>query len=194
MKKNSIFVILSALVIFLVAACQSTPSTGKDSQEKDTVAAAGGETPAREAPVSVTPEKIQALVDADWDSVPQTMLDDLGFKVLKKFKEEAKDAQCDNMQYYFGRGAAVELDGEGQLTKSTAESDNAIIVYITAESVAYGSIAFRSEADFNDFKVKVEAMKPVGEDAMEFEPVGKDPEQKGYEADKWFFVNFTNSK
>ncbi len=177
--------IMIAVAAFVFAACQpKQPANQETAKTTETAAAA-----------SVTPEKIKALVDAEWDSVPQAVLDDLGFKALKLFKQEVKDAQCDNLQYYFGKGASVELDNEGQLTKSTADDENAIIVHLTAESVAYGSIAFRNEADYNEFAKKAEASKPKVEgEGMEYEAVGKDPEMSGYEADKWFFVIFTNDK
>jgi hypothetical protein len=61
--------------------------------------------------------------------------------------------------------------------------------------VAYGSIAFRNEADYNEFAKKVKDIKPNEDgEGMEFEAIGKDPEMSGYEKDKWFFVNFTNDK
>lgn len=183
MKKYTMIMI--AVAAFIFAACNSKPAANQEKAETTETAATA----------SVTPEKIKALVDAEWDSVPQAVLDDLGFKALKLFKQEVKDAQCDNLQYYFGKGASVELDNEGQLTKSAADDDNAIIVHITAESVAYGSIAFRNEADYNDFVKKIEGIKPNEEgEGMEFEAIGKDPEMNGYEKDKWFFVNFTNDK
>lgn len=183
MKKYTMIVI--AVTAFIFAACQpKQPANQETAKTTETTAAA-----------DVTPEKIEALVNSEWDSVPQAVLDDLGFKALKLFKQEVKDAQCDNLQYYFGKGASVELDNEGQLTKATADDENAIIVHLTAESVAYGSIAFRNEADYNEFAKKVKDIKPNEDgEGMEFEAIGKDPEMSGYEKDKWFFVNFTNDK
>ena len=149
------------------------------------------------AAVAIAPQDVQALVDAeDWDAIPQELLDKMGVKALKSFKEEAKDAQCDNQQYYFGRGASVELDKEGQLTKATADDANAIIIYLTAESVAYGSIAFANEADYNDFVKKTQEKKNA-EEGLEFDAQGQEKEGEatpGFEAGKWFFVNFTSDK
>lgn len=193
MKKQVLSIIVFALSAFVWTACESKPaaSTG-NAEQSEAVAQA-----------LFTPENIQALVSADWDSVPQELLDTMGVKSLKAFKQEVKDAQCDNLQYYFGRGAAVELDGEGQLTKVTADDENAIVIHLTAESVAYGYIAFRNEADYNAFVKKTE--KPADaqpaegeeEEGMEYTADGKntDPETSfpGFETDKWYFVSFTSN-
>jgi PBP1b-binding outer membrane lipoprotein LpoB len=74
MKKYTMIMI--AVAAFVFAACQpKQPANQETAKTTETAAAA-----------SVTPEKIKALVDAEWDSVPQAVLDDLGFKALKLFK------------------------------------------------------------------------------------------------------------
>ena len=189
MKNKFLFSIISLAIVAMVSACKSKPA---EPAEKSDDAA-------KTELVCLTPENIEALVNADWDAVPQELLDSMGIKALKSFKEEVKDAQCDNMQYYFGRGASVELDNEGQPVKITADDDNAIVIYLTAESVAYGSIAFRSEADYNEFVKKTESVNKENADeeaSFEFTDSGKNTEgdTPGFEKDKWFFVDFTSDK
>ena len=186
MKKYLLSMTVFALASISLIACKAKTDNAQKPEEKveNTAAAA------------ITPEDMLTLLDAEWDSVPQSLLDKMGIKVLKAFKEEAKDAQCDNQQYYFGRGASVELDKEGQLTKATADDANAIIIYLTAESVAYGSIAFANEADYNDFVKKTQEKKNA-EEGLEFDAQGQEKEGEatpGFEAGKWFFVNFTSDK
>lgn len=187
MKKNAILSVIVLAVVVMMSACKSKPAdnTNAEQQESTTTAA-------------LTPEGLISLVNAEWDAVPQDLLDSMGVKALKSFKEEVKDAQVDNLQYYFGRGASVELDNEGQPVKITADDENAIVIYLTAESVAYGSIAFRSEADYNEFMKKANAFseKAGEEPEMEFTDSGKNTEEDnpGFEKDKWFFVDFTSNK
>lgn len=186
MKKYLLSVTMFALAIVSMVACKAkTDDAQKQEQKVENTAAAAA---------AINPEDVKALVDADWDAVPQSLLDKMGVKVLKAFKEEAKEAQVDNMQYYFGRGASVELDKEGQLTKATADDANAVIIYLTAESVAYGTIAFANETEYNEFVKKTQA-KANGEEAeIEYEPQGKNADDTpGYEAGKWFMVDFTSN-
>ena len=188
MKNKFLFSIISLDIVAMVSACKSKPA---EPAEKSDDAA-------KTELVSITPENIVALVDAEWDAVPQDLLDNMGVKALKSFKEEVKDAQCDNLQYYFGRGASVELDKEGQPVKIAADEENAVVIYLTAESAAYGTIAFSSEADYDEFMKKADAFKEkAGEEPdMEFTANGKNTEgdNPGYEKDKWFFVDFTSNK
>lgn len=189
MKNKLIITIFSLAVIAMMSACKQKPAEKTD----QTVNTGNTEL------VGLTPEDVEALVKAEWDSVPQDLLDKMGVKELKSFKEEVKEAQNDNVQYYFGRGASVELDKEGQPVKISADNENAIVIYITAESVAYGSIAFRSEADYNDFVKKTETINKPSTDeeaVFEFTASGKNTKDDtpGYEKEKWFFVDFTSDK
>ena len=187
MKKNAILSVIVLAVVVMMSACKSKPADNANAEQQESAATA-----------VLTPEGLISLVNAEWDAVPQGLLDSMGVKVLKSFKEEVKDAQVDNLQYYFGRGASVELDNEGQPVKITADSEDAIVIYLTAESVAYGSIAFRSEADYNEFMKKANAFseKAGEEPEMEFTDSGKNTEEDnpGFEKDKWFFVDFTSNK
>lgn len=187
MKKNAILSVIVLAVVVMMSACKSKPADNTNAGQQESAATA-----------ILTPEGLISLVNADWDAVPQDLLDSMGVKALKSFKQEAKEAQVDNLQYYFGRGASVELDNEGQPVKITADSENAIVIYLTAESVAYGSIAFRSEADYNEFMKKANAFseKAGEEPEMEFTDSGKNTEEDnpGFEKDKWFFVDFTSNK
>lgn len=187
MKKSLISMTVVALAAFIMAACESKPAAPKEEAEKTEAV----------AQTNLTPESIKALIDADWDAVPQELLDTMGIKTLKAFKQEVKEAQNDNLQYYFGQGATVEIDEEGMATKITIDGENAVVIHLTAESVAYGSIAFSNEADYKAFLQKVEAYKAnAGEDDIEFADDGKnvDPEggMPGFEAGKWFIVSFTS--
>jgi uncharacterized protein YcfL len=187
MKKNAILSVIVLAVVVMMSACKSKPADNANAEQQESAATA-----------VLTPEGLISLVNAEWDAVPQDLLDSMGVKVLKSFKEEVKDAQVDNLQYYYGRGASVELDNEGQPVKITADDENAIVIYLTAESVAYGSIAFRSEADYNEFMKKANAFseKAGEEPEMEFTDSGKNTEEDnpGFEKDKWFFVDFTSNK
>ena len=187
MKKNAILSVIVLAVVVMMSACKSKPADNANAEQQESAATA-----------VLTPEGLISLVNAEWDAVPQDLLDSMGVKALKSFKEEVKDAQVDNLQYYFGRGASVELDNEGQPVKITADSEDAIVIYLTAESVAYGSIAFRSEADYNEFMKKANAFseKAGEEPEMEFTDSGKNTEEDnpGFEKDKWFFVDFTSNK
>ena len=187
MKKNAILSVIVLAVVVMMSACKSKPADNANAEQQESAATA-----------VLTPEGLISLVNAEWDAVPQDLLDSMGVKALKSFKEEVKDAQVDNLQYYFGRGASVELDNEGQPVKITADDENAIVIYLTAESVAYGSIAFRSEADYNEFMKKANAFseKAGEEPEMEFTDSGKNTEEDnpGFEKDKWFFVDFTSNK
>lgn len=187
MKNKILFAVISLAIVAMMSACKSKPADNTNAEQQESTATA-----------ALTPEGLISLVNAEWDAVPQDLLDSMGVKVLKSFKEEVKDAQVDNLQYYFGRGASVELDSEGQPVKITADDENAIVIYLTAESVAYGSIAFRSEADYNEFMKKAEAFsEKAGEEPdMEFTGNGKNTEDEnpGYEKDKWFFVDYIYNK
>lgn len=187
MKKNAILSVIVLAVVVMMSACKSKPADNTNAEQQESAAT-----------TALTPEGLISLVNADWDAVPQDLLDSMGVKALKSFKKEEKEAQVDNLQYYFGRGASVELDNEGQPVKITADSENAIVIYLTAESVAYGSIAFRSEADYNEFMKKANAFseKAGEEPEMEFTDSGKNTEEDnpGFEKDKWFFVDFTSNK
>ncbi len=187
MKKNAILSVIVLAMVVMMSACKSKPADNTNAGQQESAATA-----------ILTPEGLISLVNADWDAVPQDLLDSMGVKALKSFKQEAKEAQVDNLQYYFGRGASVELDNEGQPVKITADDENAIVIYLTAESVAYGSIAFRSEADYNEFMKKANAFseKTGEEPEMEFTDSGKNTEEDnpGFEKDKWFFVDFTSNK
>lgn len=187
MKNKFLFTVISLAIVAMMSACKSKPADNANAEQQESTTTA-----------ALTPEGLISLVNAEWDAVPQGLLDSMGVKVLKSFKEEVKDAQVDNLQYYFGRGASVELDNEGQPVKITADSENAIVIYLTAESVAYGTIAFSSEADYNEFIKKADAFKEkAGEEPdMEFTGNGKNTEDDnpGYEKDKWFFVDFTSNK
>lgn len=190
MKKNAILSVIVLAVVVMMSACKSKPADNANAEQQESAATA--------ALANLTPECLISLVNADWDAVPQDLLDSMGVKALKSFKQEAKEAQVDNLQYYFGRGASVELDNEGQPVKITADSENAIVIYLTAESVAYGTIAFSSEADYNEFMKKAEAFsEKAGEEPdMEFTGNGKNTEDEnpGYEKDKWFFVDYIYNK
>jgi uncharacterized protein YcfL len=187
MKKYFLFTVISLAIVAMMSACKSKPADNTNAEQQESAATA-----------ALTPEGLISLVNAEWDAVPQDLLDSMGVKVLKSFKEEVKDAQVDNLQYYYGRGASVELDNEGQPVKITADDENAIVIYLTAESVAYGSIAFRSEADYNEFMKKAEAFseKAGEEPEMEFTGSGKNTEEgyPGFEKDKWFIVDYTSDK
>lgn len=187
MKNKFLFTIISLAIVAMMSACKSKPADNANAEQQEGAATA-----------ALTPEGLISLVNAEWDAVPQDLLDSMGVKALKSFKEEVKDAQVDNLQYYYGRGASVELDNEGQPVKITADDENAIVIYLTAESVAYGSIAFRSEADYNEFMKKANAFseKAGEEPEMEFTDSGKNTEEDnpGFEKDKWFFVDFTSNK
>jgi hypothetical protein len=187
MKKNAILSVIVLAVVVMMSACKSKPADNANAEQQESAATA-----------VLTPEGLISLVNAEWDAVPQDLLDSIGVKTLKSFKEEVKDAQVDNLQYYFGRGASVELDNEGQPVKITADSEDAIVIYLTAESVAYGSIAFRSEADYNEFMKKANAFseKAGEEPEMEFTGSGKNTEEgyPGFEKDKWFIVDYTSDK
>lgn len=187
MKNKFFFSIISLAIVAMMSACKSKPADNANAEQQESAATA-----------VLTPEGLISLVNAEWEAVPQDLLDSMGVKALKSFKEEVKDAQVDNLQYYFGRGASVELDNEGQPVKITADDENAIVIYLTAESVAYGSIAFRSEADYNEFMKKANAFseKAGEEPEMEFTDSGKNTEEDnpGFEKDKWFFVDFTSNK
>ena len=187
MKKNAILSVIVLAVVVMMSACKSKPADNANAEQQESAATA-----------VLTPEGLISLVNAEWDAVPQDLLDSIGVKTLKSFKEEVKDTQVDNLQYYFGRGASVELDNEGQPVKITADSEDAIVIYLTAESVAYGSIAFRSEADYNEFMKKANAFseKAGEEPEMEFTGSGKNTEEgyPGFEKDKWFIVDYTSDK
>ena len=187
MKKNAILSVIVLAVVVMMSACKSKPADNANAEQQESAATA-----------ALTPEGLISLVNAEWDAVPQDLLDSMGVKVLNTFKKEEKEAQVDNLQYYYGRGASVELDNEGQPVKITADDENAIVIYLTAESVAYGSIAFRSEADYNEFMKKANAFseKAGEEPEMEFTGSGKNTEEDnpGFEKDKWFFVDFTSNK
>lgn len=187
MKNKFFFSIISLAIVAMMSACKSKPADNANAEQQESAATA-----------ALTPESLISLVNAEWDAVPQDLLDSMGIKALKSFKQEVKDAQVDNLQYYFGRGASVELDNEGQPVKITADDENAIVIYLTAESVAYGSIAFRSEADYNEFMKKANAFseKAGEEPEMEFTESGKNTEEDnpGFEKDKWFFVDYTYNK
>lgn len=187
MKKNAILSVIVLAVVVMMSACKSKPADNANAEQQESAATA-----------VLTPEGLISLVNAEWDAVPQDLLDSMGVKVLNTFKKEEKEAQVDNLQYYYGRGASVELDNEGQPVKITADSENAIVIYLTAESVAYGSIAFRSEADYNEFMKKANAFseKAGEEPEMEFTGSGKNTEEgyPGFEKDKWFIVDYTSDK
>ena len=187
MKKYFLFTVISLAIVAMMSACKSKPADNANAEQQESTTTA-----------ALTPEGLISLVNAEWDAVPQDLLDSMGVKVLNTFKKEEKEAQVDNLQYYYGRGASVELDSEGQPVKITADDENAIVIYLTAESVAYGSIAFRSEADYNEFMKKANAFseKAGEEPEMEFTDSGKNTEEDnpGFEKDKWFFVDFTSNK
>ena len=197
MKKNAIFTLITLAVIVMLYACNAKPADNTNPEQQNTEQ----KDSSASAKVNITPENMVALVNADWDAVPNELLNSMGIKPLKSFKEEAKEAQNDNLQYYFGNGATVELDKEGEPIKIAAENDNAIVIYLTAESVAYGTIAFANEADYNEFMKKADANKKDKEKAneeleIEFEGRGKNTEgdDQGYEKDKWFFIDYTSNK
>lgn len=190
MKKFAFFSIIALAAAVMVCACKAKPAENVE-QPKDAV-------------TTLAPEHLVTLINGDWEAVPQELLDAMGLKVLKSFRQEVKDAQCDNLQYYYGKGATVELNDEGQPVAITADDDNAIVIHLTAESVAYGTIAFRNEADYNEFMKKADATKTVGEKAVEddveieYTGQGKNTEDEkqmpGYEKDKWYIVDFTANK
>ena len=188
MKKIAVFSIVTLAVIVMISACKAKPAETPE--------------PPKEVPVlNITPENLVALVDAEWNAVPQDLLDAMGVKPLNSFFQEVKDAQCDVQHYYYGNGASVELDKDGQLVKVNSDDDNGVVVYLTAESVAYGTIAFRNEYEYDQFMKKANEIKEAKEKAgeeldMEFEGIGKNTEgnETGYEKDKWYFVNFTYNK
>ena len=188
MKKIAIFSIIALAATVMVCACKAKPAENVE-QPKDAVTA-------------FAPENLVTIINSDWAAVPQELLDAMGMKTLKAFKQEVKDAQCDNLQYYYGKGATVELDEEGQPVAIASDDDNAIVIHLTAESAAYGTIAFRNEADYNEFRKKAEAFKEnvkEGEEPeLEFTGAGKNTEDEkqmpGYEKDKWYIVDFISNK
>ncbi len=191
MKKNSFYAVLAVVALAVMAACKSKQAEPAEAQKAEQTVTS--------EPLRLAPEHLVALIDADWDAVPQDLLDKMGMKALKSFKKEFKEAQVDNLQYYFGRGASVELDNEGQPVKITAENENAVVLYLTAESVAYGTIAFRSEADYNEFMKKTGAKaKDNAEEEIVIEYEGKGMntagDEPGYEKGKWFFVRYIADK
>lgn len=187
MKNKFLFTVITLAIVAMMSACKSKPADNANAGQQESTTTA-----------ALTPEGLISLVNADWDAVPQGLLDSMGVKVLNTFKKEEKEAQVDNLQYYYGRGASVELDNEGQPVKITADDDNAIVIYLTAESVAYGTIAFSSEADYNEFMKKANAFseKAGEEPEMEFTGSGKNTEEDnpGFEKDKWFIVDYTSDK
>ena len=117
MKNKYLFTVISLAIVAMMSACKSKPADNANAGQQESAATA-----------ILTPEGLISLVNAEWDAVPQDLLDSMGVKVLKSFKEEVKDAQVDNLQYYYGRGASVELDNEGQPVKITADDENAILI------------------------------------------------------------------
>ena len=188
MKKFAIFSIIALAAAVMVCACKAKPAENVE-QPKAAV-------------TTLAPEHLVSLIDADWAAVPQELLDAMGLKTLKAFKQEVKDAQCDNLQYYYGKGATVELNEEGQPVAITSDDDNAVVIHLTAESVAYGTIAFKNEADYNEFLKKADAYKQTltGEEdlAVEYTGEGKntgeEKQMPGYENDKWYIVEFIADK
>lgn len=188
MKKFAIFSIIALAAAVMVCACKAKPAENVE-QPKDAV-------------TTLAPEHLVTLINGDWEAVPQELLDAMGLKVLKSFRQEVKDAQCDNLQYYYGKGATVELNDEGQPVAITSDDDNAVVIHLTAESVAYGTIAFKNEADYNEFLKKAEAYKnnlKGDEDlAIEFtgdgKNTGEEKQMQGYENDKWYIVEFIADK
>ena len=172
----------------MIYACKAKPAENVE-QPKDAV-------------TTLAPEHLVTLINGDWEAVPQELLDAVGMKTLKAFRQEVKDAQCDNLQYYYGKGATVELNEEGQPVAITSDDDNAVVIHLTAESVAYGTIAFRNEADYNEFLKKADAYKQTltGEEdlAIEFtgdgKNTGEEKQMQGYENDKWYIVQFIADK
>ncbi|MBP5391792.1 MAG: hypothetical protein J6Y40_06930 [Bacteroidales bacterium] len=188
MKKYAIFSIIALAAAVMIYACKAKPAENVE-QPKDAV-------------TTLAPEHLVTLINGDWEAVPQELLDAVGMKTLKAFRQEVKDAQCDNLQYYYGKGATVELNEEGQPVAITSDDDNAVVIHLTAESVAYGTIAFRNEADYNEFLKKADAYKQTltGEEdlAIEFtgdgKNTGEEKQMQGYENDKWYIVQFIADK
>ena len=188
MKKYAIFSIIALAAAVMIYACKAKPAENVEQPTETTVTA-------------FAPENLVTLINSDWAAVPQELLDAVGMKTLKAFRQEVKDAQCDNLQYYYGKGATVELNEEGQPVAITSDDDNAVDIHLTAESAAYGTIAFRNEYEYDQFMKKANEIKEAKEKAgeeldMEFEGIGKNTEgnEAGYEKDKWYFVNFTYNK
>ena len=188
MKKFAFFSIIALFAAVMISSCKAKPAENVE-QPKDAVTA-------------FAPDNLVTLINSDWAAVPQELLDAVGMKTLKAFRQEVKDAQCDNLQYYYGKGATVELDEEGQAVAITSDDDNAVVIHLTAESVAYGTIAFRNEADYNEFLKKADAYRQTltgNEDlAIEFTGDGKntgdEKQMPGYESGKWYIVNFIADK
>ncbi|MBO4787200.1 MAG: hypothetical protein J5510_09035 [Prevotella sp.] len=187
MKKFLLPMTFIALAVMFLSACDTKPAATTEKTEEAEQTAA----------VNINSDNMMALINADWDAVPDSLLNAMGIKALKSYRKEVKDAQCDVMHYYYGKGATVELNDEGDLTKITADDENAVVLYLTAESASYGTIAFRNEADYNDFKKKAETSEPKSEEeeSVEFEFKGKNTagEETGYEKDKWYFVEFNST-
>ena len=137
MKNKILFAVISLAIVAMMSACKSKPADNANAEQQESTATT--------VVANLTPESLVSLVNADWDAVPQDLLDSMGVKVLKSFKEEVKEAQVDNLQYYYGRGASVELDNEGQPVKITADDENAIVIYLTAESTRNGVHRQRQE-------------------------------------------------
>lgn len=141
MKKHLLSLAAISLAIVLTAACKAKPA---DTPE-----------PAKTEIANITAEYMTAFLVADDDTAP-AYLDSMGIKRLNYFYEEGgPGAQCPNEHSYYGRGAKVELNENGGITKLTPEDENAVVIHVGGEGTVNGYFAFRSEEDYNNFVNKV---------------------------------------
>ena len=176
-----------ALAALSMLACKpkaSEPTTTTEPTETT-------ETTVTTTPLNLTPDNLKALVYSEvWNPAPQALLDDMGVKQLEAFEQEQEDAQCDNISYYYGKGVALELNENGGLKKVTVNADDAVIIHLTAESMAQGYIAFHSKADYEAFlkKTKGKTNEQMG---MEYEDEGTVTDWiDALEQGKWHLISF----
>ncbi len=185
-KKLSLSKTIIALAALSMLACKP-----KASEPTETAEATEKETSETTTPLNLTPANLKALVYSEtWNPAPQALLDDMGVKQMDAFEQKQENAQCDNIQYYYGKGVKLKLNEHGGLKKVTTSADDAVIIHLTAESMAQGYIAFRNEADYKAFLKKTEG-KTSEEMGLEYEDEGTEIDWiEALEQGKWFLVSF----
>ena len=185
--KRSLSKSIIALAALSMLACKPKASEPTETTESTETT----ETTVTTTPLNLTPENLKALVYAEtWNPAPQALLDDMGVKQLEAFEQEMENAQCDNISYYYGKGVSLELNEHGGLKKVAVNADDAVIIHLTAESMAQGYIAFHSKADYEAFlkKTKGKTNEQMG---LEYEDEGTDAEWiDALEQGKWYLISF----
>ena len=183
MKKHLLSLAAISLAIVLAAACKAKPADNPE--------------PAKPEIANITPEYMTAFLVADSDTAP-AYLDSMGIKKLNYFFEEGGPyAQCDNEQFYYGRGAKVELNENGGTSKITPEDEHAVVIHVGGEGTVNGYFAFRSEEDYNNFVSKI----PQIDEETQVEPwLEVTPHSNGdacewlwdagFEKGKWYIAEF----